>query len=532
MRHRTRVAILLGILVAVACSGNQQTASQQTATSSGTSGGRAGGTLIYAAESEPDIVNPALTEPNIPSGMIFRGLTRHDQNNHVQPDLARSWQISPDMLTYTFKLRDNVTWHDGTPFTAADVKFTIDFILDKASNSTNRQDFELVQGVDVVDTQTVTIKLSQPFAPLLDKLTIGIIPKHLLQDKDPAKAEFNQKPVGNGPYKFVEWRKGEFMTLEAYDRFYNGRPKIDKIVIKFVPDASQRLLQLKSGEVDAAFLKPKQVEQFKNSEKVDLYIWPTADYRVVMFNFKNSLFQDPRVRTALNYAIDRDALVRSVLVGYGEPAYGPLQKSEYNNPDVTKFTYDPARVKSLMTEAGWTQGADGIWQKDGRRFSVTLTAPATDPVRVDIANVVATSLRANGIDIKVDPRDWAYIRQNWGKLDLFVLGWGSPFDPDDHTFKIFHSSQVLDKGGYNLGSYVNAKVDRLLEQGRITLDENQRKQIYREFQKELNADPPYIWGVYLQAIYGVSKKFQGPKQRLLGHHGSGFFWNVEEWSLK
>jgi peptide/nickel transport system substrate-binding protein len=151
---------------------------------------------------------------------------------------------------------------------------------------------------------------------------------------------------------------------------------------------------------------------------------------------------------------------------------------------------------------------------------------------VDIANVVATSLKANGVDVKVDPRDWSYIRGNWANIDLFVLGWGSQYDPDDHTFKIFHSSQVLDKGGSNLGSYVNPKVDELLQQGRTTLDEAQRKQVYREFQKELNADPPYLWGVYLHAIYGVSKKFQGPQQVLLGHHGIGFFWNVEEWSLK
>lgn len=493
---------------------------------------KTGGTLTYAAESEPDLVNPALTEPNIPNQMIFRGLTRHDQRNAVQADLARSWDISPDRLTYTFKLRDGVAWHDGRPFTAADVKFTVDLILDKKTDSTNRHDFELIKSVEAVDTQTARVTLLQPFAPLLDKLTIGLIPKHLLEGKDAQKADFNERPVGTGPFKFNEWRKGEFMTLEANPSFYGGRPRLDKVILKFLPDASQRLLQLKNGEVDAAFLEPKQVAQFKNSGKVSLYIWPTADYRVLMPNFKNPVFGDARVRQALNYAIDRDALLKSVLVGYGEPASGPLQMGAFRNEEVAPFTYDPAKVKSLMTVAGWKPGGDGIWQKDGKRLSLIITAPASDPVRVDIANVAATSLKANGVDATVDPREWSFIRKNWAKLDVFVLGWGSPFDPDDHTFKIFHSSQVLDKGGFNLGSYVNPRVDRLLEQGRTTVDEGQRRQLYREFQKELGADPAYLWGVYLKAIYGVNKNIQGPQQRLLGHHGSGFFWNIEEWSLK
>jgi len=356
--------------------------------------------------------------------------------------------------------------------------------------------------------------------------------KHLLDGKDLRTAEFNDKPVGTGPFKFVEWRKGEFLTMDANTSFYPGRPKLDKMIVKFVPDAAARSLQFKNGEVDGAFLEPKQVDEFKGFDKANLYIWKTADYRTLLFNTKNALLADPKVRTALEYGVDRDAIVKSVLVGYGEPAYGPLQQSPYNNPDVTKFSYDQAKVKQLLTEAGFSMGSDNIWQKDGKRLAFTLTVPVNDPVRVDMANVAATSLKASGVDIKVDPREGSYYSKNWGNLDMFLLGWGSPYDPDSDTYRIFDSSQVVDKGGVNLGSYVDAKVDASLEKGRTSLDDAQRKQAYLDFQKDLNADPPYLWGVYLQSIYGLSKKVQGPQQKLLGHHGSGFFWNVEQWSMQ
>lgn len=506
-------------------------ASSQAAGSPGV--GKVGGTFSYATESEPDLINPILTDQpsDYATPILFRGLLRYDQTNKPQPDIAKTFDLSSDQLTHTFHLRDDVKWHDGQPLTADDVKFTLDAIRDKKNNSASFEKFELVKSVDVVDKSTVKIVLSQPFAPLLDKLTQPLAPMHLLAGKDLAKDPFNTKPVGNGPFKLTEWRKGEFMTLEANTAFYTGRPKLDKFIIKFVPDAAARLLQLKNGEVDGAFLEPKQVEQFKTSDKINLYIWPTADYRVLLYNLKNPMLADPKVRTALEYALDRDAIVKSVLVGYGEAANGPLQKSDVANPDV-KFGYDPAKLKQLMGEAGWTAGSDGIWQKDGKKLSLTLTAPSADPVRVDLANVAVTSLKQNGIDVKVDPQPWDFILKNWGSLDLMVLGWGSPYDPDDDTYRLFHSSRVLDKGGSNFGSYANPQVDQLLEKARTTTDAAQRKQLYMDFQKTLASDPPYLWCVYLQAIYGMSKKLSGPQQKLLGHHGSGFVWNIETWSLQ
>jgi len=539
---RTRLVHVCGALLLVASSACAAPASEQRSTTgaapAATSAPQAtpvasgGAILSYAAESEPDFVNPAIVDPNIPSQLVFRGLTKYDDTNTLQPDLAKSWDVSSDKLTYTFHLRDDAKWHDGQPFTAADVKFTLDTILNKDSNSSQLQNFQEVKSVDVIDDHTVKLTLGQLFAPLLDKLTVGMVPKHLLEGKDPRQADFNKQPIGTGPFKVAEWRKGEFMTLQADPNYYGGKPKLDKIVLKFVTDASQRLLQLQNGEVDSAFLEPKQVAQFKDSDKVQLYIWNTADFRVILLNMRNPMLADAKVRTALNYAVARDAIVKSVLVGYGEPAYSPLQQSPYNNASVDHFSYDPNRVKSLMTAAGWALGSDGVWAKDGKRFAFTLVAPANDPVRVDLANVAATSLKANGVEVKVDPRGWDYILKNWASIDLMVLGWGGPFDPDEYTYKLFHSSQALENGGSNLGDYSNPKVDQLLQQARTTVDDAQRKQLYGDFQKELNADPPYIWGTYLQAIHGVSKKIQGPKEKLLGHHGIGFFSNAEEWSMK
>lgn len=485
-------------------------------------------TLVYGTESEPERINPITEETMEMEPMLFRGLTKFDQSNKPVPDLAKSWDVSKDGLTYTFHLRDDVKWHDGQPFTARDVKFTIESILNPENNSPNLQELEEVKSVEVVDEHTVKITLKRPFPSLLDKLARGIVPEHILAGKDLATADFNDNPVGNGPFKFVEWKKGAKIVLQANLDYYEQKAKLDQVIFKTLPEASVRAVQLETGEIDVALLDPNQIKRIEKVEKVAIYKVPTADYRVMMFNFRKPLWEDIKVRQAISYATNRQAILDGVLLGQGEVAYGPLQLNWANNSNVTRYDYNLEKAKTLLAQAGWKAGKDGILEKNGQQLSFKLTTFNHDKVRVDMVNALSAELKKIGIDCIPDPRERGSFK--WDQVDSFLLGWGSPFDPDDHAYKLFHSSQI--ENGWNLQGYKNDQVDKYLELARTTNDQDKRKEYYAKFQEELVKDPYFDFIAYLTAPYGVSKKVEGVKERILGHHGAGFLWNVEEWSKK
>jgi peptide/nickel transport system substrate-binding protein len=516
-------------LVLGSCGDSKGQASQGGATSEG----RSGGTLRWASQFEPQTLNAAFRNPAAyPSAMshlVFDGLTRLDPEKGFTPvpGLATSWEGSPDGTVYTFTLRDGVRWHDGQPFSADDVKFTMDAIRDPKNRATTYTDFALVDSVEVVDPRTVRIRLKQPYAPLLTNLAVSIIPKHLLEGKDLTTAEFNQRPVGTGPFRFVEWRKGESITLEAFPDSWRGRPKLDRIVITFVPDESARLVQLKTGEVHGARLEAKQVGEFKSSDSVVLLRSPTATARAFAVNLRDPRFADPRVRVALNYAVDKEAIVKTA-GGTGMAARGPLQNTPYDKADGPTFAYDPSKVEQLMAAAGWQKNASGVFQKDGKTFSFTLIAP----VFLDEATVMATSLRAAGFDVKVEQKDYTYVYSNTDQFEAVMYSFGSPVDPDAIYF-LFHSSGHIDKAGFNF-FYTNAKVDALLDQARTTTDPVKRKALYADVQVEVAADPPYIWAWYPDSLVAVRKDLTGPSAKALACESADtcVFWNAETWSLE
>lgn len=485
--------------------------------------------LIYGSEFEDEKLNPILTT-GYTTNLIFRGLMKFDQNNKPKCDIAKSYSKSKDGLTYEFKLRKDVKFHDGSEVKAEDVVFTVNSIKNKKVNSELRPEFEEIKSIKSIGDYEVKIKLDKPFPALLDKMTVGIIPKHALEGKDINNAKFNQKPIGTGPYKVEEWKKGSSLSLSKFKDYYDKDKlgNIDRIVIKFIPDYNVRAMQLKTGEIDVAYLEPSQVKKFDKSDNVKVYKLDTADYRCFMYNMRKDIWKDLNVRKAFNYAVDRKAMVKGILLGYGKVAYSPIQFNEFNNEKVEKYTYDLEKANKLLDDAGFKKGSDGIRKKDGKEFSFTLTAPKTDEVRVKIASYLASQFKKLGVNVKVEALDWNAIEID--KCDAFVLGWGSPYDADDHTYKLFHSSQI--EGGNNFGAYSNAKVDELLEKARTTENKSERKNLYNEFQKELVSDPPFNFNVYLKALYGVNKRVTGIKEKILGHHGMGFLWNVEEWNIR
>lgn len=500
---------------------------------SGSSEGTAGSaeedssdTLTYAIDQSPDTFNPVmLVEHTDPvTEMVFRGLVAHDADNEIAPALASEWSVSPDGLTYDFTLQDGLTWHDGEPVTAADVKFTLDEVRDPANEAAVAPNFAAVTEVEAVDETQVRIVLSEPQASMLDALTMGILPEHVLGDTQITDPDFNIAPVGTGPFRLVDFRDDQYAQLEAFDDFYGGEPGLDEVIITYVPDATARQVQLSNGEIDAAFIDPQQAPAVLEDESLQLEVFPTADYRGVLFNMDRPVFDDPALREALNYAVDREALVEGVLLGYGEPATSPLGMSEVEDPQIAPYTFDPDKVAELMTGAGYTREGEDPWTRDGEPVAFSISTFAEDALRVGLAEVVTTQLQEQGFDVTSNPLPRDAV--TWEDLDAFVIGWGTPYHPDTSLYAPFHSSQVLAEGGSNLGSYRNADVDAALDEGKVAED---GATAYTAFQQAIAADPPYVWLTYLEALNAFPADFTGPEQRTLEHHGYGLFWNVETW---
>lgn len=487
-------------------------------------GGAAGeSTILVYGSGDYTSINPALYEHGEINSLLFLGLTAHDKDNNVIPGLASEWRWDAAAMTYAFTLRDGITFHDGEPVTSADVKFTFEVIKDEANGSENASNYEDILSIETPDERTVVFTLSAPNAAMPGYLTMGILPKHLLDGKHIPEDAFNQNPIGAGPYQLVSWDMGQSITMEKFDEFCLGTPKIDRIVFKIVEDYNARALQLKSGELDLAQVTPKDAEEFKSDTDFDVYTMDTADYRGILYNFSHTFWQEnPHLPAALSYGIDRESIIQAVLLGRGEAAYSPLQKSVYNNPDIEKYDYNPQKAKTAIEALGWTMGADGFYEKEGKQLSFTIAAPPTDQVRVDMANICAQNLRSIGVNVTVELPS----QTDWTGQCAYLIGWGSPFDPDDHTYKVFGT----DKGA-NYSSYSNTKVDKLLTLARSRTGEAERLPLYEEFQVELTKDPAFTFIVYIDAMYIAKKGIAGiTSDTVLGHHGVGIFWNVWEWN--
>ena len=482
-----------------------------------------GKTLIYGS-GDYTAINPALYEHGEINLLLFIGLTAHDADNNIVPAASESWTYDEDSCTYTFTLRDNLTFHDGEPLTADDVKFTIEAIMNPDNGSENASNFEDVESVTVIDDTHVAIKLTAPNVAMLDYLTMGILPEHLLAGKDMTTDDFNRNPVGAGPYKLAEWDFGQSITLEKFDDFYLGTPKIDKIIFKIVPDNDVRAMQLKSGELDFAQITPKAAVEFEDLDGFALYKMDTADYRGIMYNFNSEFFKKHReLPNILSSAIDRQAIVDSVLLGCGTPAYSPLQKGPYNNPDIEKFEYNPEKAKELLEAAGWSMEADGYYYKDGEQLAFVINNGQGDQVRIDMSNICAQNLKEIGVNATVKVN----AETDWANQDAYLIGWGSPFDPDDHTYKVFGT----DKGA-NYSSYSNARIDEILREAREKATFEERLPLYQEFQEEMTKDMPYTFIAYIDAIYAGKDNITGiTEDTVLGHHGVGIFHNIYEWDL-
>ena len=481
-------------------------------------------TLTYAS-GDYTRINPAMDEHGEINILIFNGLTAHDGDNQVVPCLAKSWDYDEESFTYTFHLEENVKWHDGAAFTAEDVKFTIEAIMDPENGSENAPNYEDVAEITVLDAHTVAFRLTAPNAAFLDYMTMAILPKHLLEGEDMQSSSFFRNPVGTGPYRLESWDEGQAIILARNEDYFRGPAKIERIIFKIVPDDNAQAMQMKTGELDLALLTPKDAENFANDDNYAVYRMETSDYRGILFNFWNPYWTENRdLIPAICCAIDRQAIVDAVILGHGIVAYGPLQRNEYNYEDVEHYDYDPDRARAILEEAGCTLNESGFYERDGQEIGFVISVGAGDQVRVDIAQAAAQMLRQVGINCSVEIPE----KVDWGGQMAYLIGWGSPFDADDHTYKVFGT----DKGA-NYSGYSNALVDQYLIEARESDDPAVRAEAYANFQIELANDPAYAFICYIDADYVATSRLKGiDPDTILGHHGVGIFWNVAEWTLE
>lgn len=477
-----------------------------------------GDALILGSIGEPSNLIPLLSSDSAShdvAGYVFNGLVKYDRDLNLVGDLAESWEVSPDGLIITFRLRKGVKWHDGADFTSRDVLYTYRVTVDPATPTAYAEDFKQVKTVEAPDSHTVRVTYKRAFAPALASWGVAILPRHLLEGKDITKSALSRAPVGTGPYIFKEWIPGQKLTLEAFDRYFEGAPNISRLIYRIIPDSSTMYMELKAGGIDMMGLSPvqfaRQTETPQFTSRFNKFRYPAFSYTYLGYNLDNPLFADKRVRQALTSAISKDEIIQGVLLGMGQVARGPYKPGTWAwNPDIRDFDYDPQRAVRLLAEAGWTKkNREGILVRDGRPFRFTIMTNQGNEQRLKAAQIIQQRLKAVGIDVRIRVIEWASFISNFidkRNFEAVLLGWSLGQDPD--IYDVWHSSKTGPKE-LNFIGYRNKEVDRLIEEGRGTFDQEERKRRYRRIQQILAEEQPYTFLYVPDALPAVSARFRG-----------------------
>ncbi len=465
------------------------------------------------------------------SGYIFNGLTKYDPNLNITGDLAESWDVSADGLTLTFHLRKGVKWHDGVEFTSDDVLFTYSAVTNPKIPTPYSSIYGPVKSVDAPDRYTVRVRYNEPYAPALESWGMGIMPKHYLEGKDLASPEVNQNPVGTGPFRFREWVTGQKIVLDAFDQYFEGRPKIDKIIVRVIPDASTMFLELKFGGIDSMVLTPPQYKLQANTDFFNHYFqkfrYPSFGYTYLGFNLLDPRFSDKRVRRAIAHAINKKEIIAGVLLGYGIPCTGPFPPESWAfNKDVKDIEFDPARAVEILSGLGWKKNSDGLLEKEGKIFSFTVITNQGNDSRLKAAQIMKEQLKRVGIEMNIKVLEWQAMLHEFidkKRFEAVIMGWGLSRDPD--IYDIWHSSKTKE-GEFNFISYKNDEVDRLLLEGRQTFNVGERKEIYRRIHQILADEQPTIFLYVPDALPVLHKRFKGVTQAPIGIWYDYIHWYV------
>ena len=463
------------------------------------------------------------------AGLIYNGLVKYDGDLTLRGDLAESWEVSPDGLTITFKLRRGVKWQDGAPFTAQDVLFTYQTMIDPKTPTAYSGDYLQVKQAQALDDYTFRVTYPKPFAPALGSWGLAMLPRHLLTGQDITKSPLARRPVGTGPYKFQEWRAGEKIALTYNPDYFQGRTYLNGYLYVVKPDLATMFLELKGGNIDRMGLTPlqytRQTQYPKFQRLYNKYRYIPFSYVYLGYNQEDARFADRRVRQALTHGINRQEIIDGVLMGLGQESTGPYKPGAwFYNPDVPRFPYDPQKARALLADAGWRPNAQGILEKDGRPFEFTILTNQGNKIREDAAVIIQRRLQEIGIIVKIRTVEWAaFIKEfiDKGRFEAVLLGWNTGLDPDQYD--IWHSSKTK-PGELNFIHYNNPQVDAMLDEGRHTFDIEKRRRAYFKMQEIIAEDQPYTFLFVPEALPAISKRFRGIKPA-----AAGIDYNFHEW---
>jgi peptide/nickel transport system substrate-binding protein len=500
-----------------------------------------GGSLSYGEYGRPATLDPVTSNEMISlrlTELIFNGLVGINEKQEIVPELAEKWDISADSRTYTFFLRKDVTWHpkegeEAKPFTAEDVIFTYKIMMHPRTITPLKVRYEFILAVEKLDDYTVKFTLKRPILNALAKFSFKVIPKHgpsnsLYLTRDD---HFVQSPIGTGPYILKNITAEREIILSANDNYFKGRPHIDKLIAKPFADQNIMTQALMFNAIDMIVLvNPRDLPEIQGDKRLILQPYNALSYSFFGYNVRNPLLADKRVRKAFTHAVNRQEMLDSFFNGQGTIISGPFAPGSWAyNLDVQPLPFDPEKAKALLQEAGFSRGADGFMQKDGKRLALSLKVPIEKESEAVKRVVLAFKnyLKNIGADIKVEFKEWqawkeeVFLEHNF---DIIFAIW--VFDDSADISSLFHSGEI---GAWknNFGGYSNLEVDGLINESKLTLDHEKRRTINRKLHAILAEESPYtfLWTLTNYAAYHK-------KVRRVAIHPYKFFSYADDWFME
>ena len=462
--------------------------------------------------------------------LLYIAPLRYDKDLKIELWAAEEFKIEDEGKRLYFKLKPGILWEDGQELTAYDVEFTYQVVIAKETASPYAEDFLRVKEFRLLDRYSFEVTYETFYAGAVTSWMNAILPKHILQGQNIRQTPFARKPIGAGPYRLKQWTSGSQITLTASPTYFLGRPYIDEVVFRIIPDQATMFMETKAGKLDVTNLTPLQYLRETSGpiweKDFAKYRYLGSMYVFMGFNLEHPYFKDVRVRQAISTAINRDEIVQGCLLGQGVPAFGPYKPGSWAyHQTLQPVKQDVALAKKLLAEAGFqdTDG-DGILDYQGRPLAFTILTNQGNEQRILVALLIQEQLARIGIKVKIRTVEWAaFIREfvNKGHFDAVILGWTIGNDPD--IYQVWHSSQAHD-GALNFVHYRSKVCDRLLEEARSIPDQAKRQELYAKFQEELYRDTPYCFLFVPYSLPLVQRRFQGIKPAL-----AGIMYNFERW---
>jgi peptide/nickel transport system substrate-binding protein len=495
-------------------------------------------TLTVGLLSEPATLNPLSATSNETKDIVWciflKLLDEQPDYLNFAPRLARGWEFSPDSLTITFHLRDDVQWTDGVPVTAEDVRFTWQLHADTLVAWRSRSLKLHISDVEVEDPYTVAFHFDRRYPyQLMDANDGVILPRHLLQDaaRDQLQQHpFGRAPVGNGPFELARWVPGQYIELVKNPDYYEeGKPQVDRVIFKFVPDMVTLMTQIKKGEIDLLESIPSdQVSDLKKHyPRLQIYSYPSRDYWYISWNLRRDLFADVRVRRALTMAIDRQEIIRTIWGGRASLCKSPIHSSLWAFDDaIEPIPFRADRARRELEELGWhdTDG-DGVLDRDGRPFEFEMITNNSSQQRVDVATMAAAYLGKIGVKVDIRTVEFRAVVDKLFSFDYdsCVLGWGTATKPDITSH--WHSSSIP-PDGYNISSYRNPEVDDLIDRAKVELNRERARELWFRVQRLIYEDQPFTFLAIPDEVTALDRRFCGVKPNAIS-----FLYNLRDWKV-